>query len=534
MKDASPPHRSESAKRGSKRLKLARACGKSTKALLLFLIFFTPLAFGTVETWSWSIMELAALLILVLWLAKTALRSELPPLKSPLNIAVLFFLFFVLFQLTPLPPKALKVISPNTHNLYQKILPGYAETTESTSQGSSNPAQSLVRPKRSISIYRPATRQEFFKLLAYAAVFLAVASTFHKRKDITWLAACIVLMGFLLAVFGFIQKYTWNGKIYWFRELTQGGSPFGPYVNRNHFAGYMEMAIPLALGLLLGLFSSSKVWRLDGFNRWVNWLSSREASGMILLAFSTIVMTAALLGSLSRGGTLSLVGGLIFMLGLVFSKRLLRRKVWVLMLIAAVAFGTTFYLEGEVIKSRLWSITEELAQIPSGASRSSLWLDTLNIFKDFSLFGTGLGTFPHIFPGYKTIPIRGFFTHAENDYLQLAAETGSLGLLFGFVFLVALFWLGLRTFYKTNDVLIAGILVGLLSACVAILLHSVVDFNLHIPANALVFVLMASLIVCIAKAEIRSPTKGSSRGHRRHRHLSSKRVKVAVLSEVAK
>jgi O-antigen ligase len=567
MKNTSPPHRSERDRRRSKRLTLARACEKSIKGLLIFLIFFTPLAFGAVETWSWSIMEFVALLILILWLAGIALRGKIPSLKTPLHIAIILFLSFALFQLVPLPAKALKIISPNTYNLYQKIVPGYAETPQSSSiatpiETNTNRPQppkaaeaELVRTdsedatsevattegilevsseaggghtsfKRALSIYRPATRQEFLKLLAYAAVFLATASTFRKRKDIALLAGCVVLMGFLLAVFGFIQKYAWNGKIYWFRELTQGGSPFGPYVNRNHFAGYMEMAIPLALGLILGLFCSSKIWRLDGFNRWVNWLSSKEASVMILLAFSTIVMTAALLSSLSRGGTLSLVGGLIFMMGLVFYKRMLRGKVWGLILIAVVAFGTAFYLEGEVIKGRLWSITEELAQMPSGVSRSALWRDTLNIFKDFPLLGTGLGTFSHIFPAYKTVPITGFFTHAENDYLQLASEMGALGLLFGLMFLVAFFLLALRTLHKTNDALLTGVLIGSLAACVAILLHSVVDFNLHIPANALAFTLMASLVVCIARAEIQNSREKDYREHRTHTRSRRKHRKT--------
>ena len=525
MKDATPPRRLESNSSRSKRLKFAKTCEKLIKVLLIFLIVFTPLAFGTVETWSWSIMELAALLIFVLWLARVALRGEIPPLKSPLTIAIVLFLAFTLFQIIPLPPKALKVISPNTHNLYQKVLPGYADANSANTLQASTSSPL----KRTLSVYRSATRQEFLKILAYAAVFLAVASTFHERKNITWLAGWVVAMGFLLALFGFIQRYAWNGKIYWFRELTQGGNPFGPYVNRNHFAGYMEMAIPLALGTLIGVFSSSKVWRLAGFNRWVNWFSTKEASGIILLAFSTVVMTAALLTSLSRGGTLSLVGGLIFMLGLVFSKRDIRGRVWILILIAAVAFGTAFYLEGKVITPRLWSITEEVAEIPSGASRSALWRDTLNIFKDFPYLGTGLGTFPHIFPVYKTIAIRSFFTHAENDYLQLASETGSLGLLLGFIFLVGLFWLGLSTLYKTNDRILAGVLIGSLGACVAILIHSVVDFNLHIPANALLFTLMASLIVCISRAEMQGSRGGPFRGNRSRRHRPSSRKRVEAL-----
>lgn len=172
--------------------------------------------------------------------------------------------------------------------------------------------------------------------------------------------------------------------------------------------------------------------------------------------------------------------------------------------------------------------------MPSGASRSAVWRDTLAIFKDFPYFGTGLGTFSHIFPVYKTVPITGFFTHAENDYLQLASETGIIGVLLGFLFLVGLFWLGLRTLAKINDGLLAGVLIGSLGACVAILLHSMVDFNLYIPANALLFTLMVSLIVCIARAEVPGSKEGRSRGYRRNRPSSRKRVKAPVFSAGAK
>jgi len=105
-------------------------CDRIIKWGLIFLIIFTPLAFGTVHTWSYTLMELTVILLLLIWLLKLIVTSKNPKgtshfVRTPLNLPILLFVLLVLLQLLPLPPKAIKHLSPNTYNLYKTTLPGY-------------------------------------------------------------------------------------------------------------------------------------------------------------------------------------------------------------------------------------------------------------------------------------------------------------------------------------------------------------------------------------------------------------------------
>ena len=212
----------------------------------------------------------------------------------------------------------------------------------------------------------------------------------------------LAVFGFILALFAVTQKATWNGKLYWIRELSHGGSPFGPFVNKNNFAGWMCMVAPLSFGI--------------GF-------MSRSINKRIRYTFFAMVMAIAAFFTLSRGGMISFLAGTTI-LALIMTWRASLKKG----LIPVLSFVIAFFLY--LIYLGVSPIIERFAQ--SGVSsheRLSVWSASLSAFRDFSVFGTGLGTFQHVFPMYKPDGIDTFYQHAHNDYIELLFELGIIGIL---------------------------------------------------------------------------------------------------------
>jgi O-antigen ligase len=445
---------------------------------LYFLIIFTPFAFGTVEPWSIAIAEVVIFTIALAWGIRMVVRGEIRIEKTPFNLCWLLVLSFGLFQVLPLPLQVIRVLSPKAYVLYQEM---------AIDSG-------LTASWRTLSLYPYGTKVELLRLLALALLFWVVANHLQTRQQVDRAVRLIMAVGFLLAIFGVIQHLGGNGKLYWVRELTQGGNPFGPYVNRNHFAGYMEMVIPLSLGYLFAMWrdrsSGGSGWR-DRLLRW----GTPEAARSLLTFFGGLIMVAALLLAGSRAGLFSFLGSMLFV-SLLLSVRRFRSKRWwgLLALFVTLGFVGALWLNAEKVVQTfaiLWLGTDD----PSAQGRLLVWRDTLRLGRDYPWSGSGLNTFSWIFPLYKRslsgLPL--MYTHAENDYLQSFAE-GGLPLLT--LLALALIWGGaqlLNGWSKSRGSYERGLGLGVLAGLIAILIHSLGDFNLHIFANAILFVLLLAL-----------------------------------------
>ncbi|MGB4781760.1 O-antigen ligase family protein, partial [Candidatus Methylomirabilis sp.] len=350
---------------------------------------------------------------------------------------------------------------------------------------------------RTISLDPVATREEFLKVLTYALLFWILLNHLRERKQIERVVVTIIGIGFFLAVFAIIQKYSSNGKIYWIRETAQGGEPFGPYVNRNHFAGYMEIALPLTIGYILAQ-SPLRTDRLAIRERLLLW-TSQHTSKSILLLFAAIFMGAALLLTGSRGGLVSFAGSMVFFVVMAIMKRTARSRAirlalacCGLVLIAAVWIGgNSAFLSLERL--------EKTFQEPSAEERAILWRDTLRMANDYGRFGSGFSTFEEVFPAYKTSTAQMIFQYAHNDYLQLLAEGGIVA--FGLVVWFIVVWYREVTarWLTRHDPLAAYLALAGMTAVFAMLIHSLTDFNLHIPANAIVTVTVLSITLNAAR-----------------------------------
>lgn len=396
---------------------------------ILALLAFSVLAFGGVEDWARAVFESGTAVLFLFWAGLCYRRRTAEIFVSPLTpplvaLSALIFLQWIL-RLSALPF---------------------------------------------------ATRIEFQLLLA-DAIFLFLATqafrTVDEWKGFIWFT---MTFGFAVSFLGILQHLTFNGKLYWFRELRFGGIPFGPYVNRNHFAAFSELVIPVSLvPLLLGRIRRQR---------------------RLLVAVFLVVQIGALLLSASRGGIISLSCQAVLLLIWLIAKRVRRRQLLFGAGLALLALGLVYWLGADQILQR-FSAMQSL-EITAG-KRASMRRDAFRIFLDHPLAGTGLGTLQIVFPRYETNYDGRVVNHAHNDYLEALAETGLLGALCCAWFLFALFRGYLR---RSRDPSSASFSVamnfaGILS-CVGFLIHSLVDFNLHIPANAILFFLIANL----ATAEI--------------------------------
>jgi O-antigen ligase len=423
----------------------------------------------------------------------------------------------------PLPPALLGFLSPGTHRLYVENLPGYASTEGSAdlqswllhrrdtlskdlaprTKNQTGFEGKMMVPARwkPISWYPGKTLERISRFLAYWALFLLVVDFMPDRAIRRRLPWMLVLLGFGIAFLGILQHLTWNGKIYWFIKVYQG-HPFGPWVNSNHFSGYLELILPLGGALVL---------RAGGRMRPTRRRRSRRSAvpKLLLGLFSLACICAAMVAARSRGGLFSLA-----FIGVSYAAAQVVAGAWknrhprlAAVLVAVPLLLVTAGAAAYVFRSGLHDTSLEEGMEPSLASRVVAWKGVAKMVASNPLAGTGLGTFGLAYPVFKTYGSTGSWIQAHNDYLEVLAESGVVGfalLMSGFVALFRRFLLPvLLAPWREQEPVALGAGLGL----VVLLLHEIVDFNLQIPANGLLFVLMGALLVRLQAASASSPTE---------------------------
>ena len=270
--------------------------------------------------------------------------------------------------------------------------------------------------------------------------------------------------------------------------IDHGGSASGTYANRNHFAGYLELMLALGIGLLIAGLSDR---RADSWKRFFAHLIEWVLSPKMLLRLALCILVIALTTTHSRMGNTAFFSALLIagVIGIVLSRHATRNTVVLLVSLVAI----DLFIVGS------WFGVEKLAQrieattMADVQEREEPAAYTVAMIRDYPAFGAGPGTFYVTFPRYRPETIVSFFDWAHNDYAQFAAETGVIGL--GVMGLLVLLTLAtaLRAQWQRRDPLMRGMSFACIMGVASLLIHSWVDFNLQIPANAVLFMVLMAL-----------------------------------------
>ena len=465
----------------------------------LALVAWGSLAFGAVYPWAYTPLAAGAVAVglAALWHGRRVPGAGTG--DGPLLVALALVAAGAALQLLPLPAAAIDTVSPARSALLAGTDLRYAALLAA---GSGAPAQP-------ISIDPAATWRGLWLLLSLA-VLLAGLTAYFSREGIASIAPGLLLLGLVVAVIGIVQKavlgdHAWAGmRIYGFWEpqykLT---TPFGPYVNKNHFAGWMLMVLPLGLCYALaqldrGLRHTRRGWR----NRLL-WLSTIEGGRLQLVAAAVVVMAASLVLTRSRSGIAAFLLA-VLVTAAVALRRYQSRAARAVVAVVLLALVATPLVWADVdLGSRFVPARDESLRL-----RREVWRDTLRIVRDFPLTGTGLNTFGAATLGYQTVRTDLHFREAHNDYLQVAAEGGMLLGVPAAAALVLLVWTVRRRFRERGDDRTRWLRLGAATGLLAIGLQSLVEFSLQMPGNAVL------LVVLCAAALHRTPfaRDGGSRG----------------------
>lgn len=451
---------------------------------LLLLLAWLPLPLGSNRPWAEAIFESGAALLSLLWLygyhrgfLKTGAAWSGARMVMGLLVA---WLGYVMLQWLPLPPGIHRTLSPLSGTLYEQAgVSGWAP----------------------LSLDAWATFLYWLKSVAYVALFALLLLLVNSRLRLVMLAYVLVLGAVFQAFYGGIM--TLSGLEYGFfvPKETYFGFATGTFVNRNHLAGYLEMALALGTGLLLATAYQKErahTWR-QRLRNFLNLMLSQKLPLRLMLVVMVIglVLTRSRMGNTAFFSSLLLAG--LFTLGAFYRRsgsfaQIFRRSD---MRSAAILIVSLVVVDLLVVGA--WFGVEKVAQriaessLSHDAGRIEVSRSTLTMLEDYPLTGSGGGSFRVAFMRYRSEGIMDNYDHAHQDYLEVAADTGAVGIaLLGLVVLASL-RAALRALYQRRDSLMRGMAFSSVMGTVALLIHGTVDFNLQIPANAVTFMVMLAL-----------------------------------------
>jgi O-antigen ligase len=315
------------------------------------------------------------------------------------------------------------------------------------------------------SAYKYVTEYEALQYVSYGIALLIAAECVTAEGTRKVFALVMIAFGALYSFFALAQELTSNGKIFWVIRPQFGGSIYGSYVNHNHYAGLMEMLAPFPLVVSMGhLFRGGK---------------------RAIIAFSAILLASTIFLSSSRGGMLAFVVEIVVFAAVTLVQRKNPRVAVGLIAVCVLVLAFLIFLGKGQVLGRLGDLGPGI--------RLNMTKDCLRMFFHRPLWGWGLGTFPTVYPSYRSFYTNLFVNEAHNDYAQLLVETGLLGFGLMLWFIVRLYQHGLPTSRRWELRWDGAVSLAALLGCTGILFHSFVDFNLQIPANAAVFYVLCAL-----------------------------------------
>lgn len=407
--------------------------------LIAVIIVFTTAAYGTVHQPILAAFYILVVVTTLLWAADGFLTGAVRFNSDPLQLTLLAAGIYGFIQILPFGRFA--------------EIAGVSSISRTISL---DPFATEVSAAHFIAL---------FFLMAVLLVLLDSATRIWR------LGTIITIFGFIYAFFAILQSVLSPLKIYGIYEAL---SPFGSFVNRHNFAAYMEMVLAVPLGLIFtGAISKDK---------------------RLLYITAVALMGVSLLLSGSRGGLIAFLAEVIFLVLLTTgtkSRSNLALKLSLAVLLFVAVVGGAIFVGGETSLTR---VAETAATGDLTTGRSNIWSVTLDVIKANLPFGAGLGAFGVAYTPHDSMSGLERVEQAHNDYLQVLADAGLVGLLIGGFFLYRIFVSG-RAATKIRNTYRRGIAYGALAGIFAILVHSIFDFVLHTTAVSVMFLVLISLLI---------------------------------------
>ena len=444
-------------------------------ALLVFLavLLWAPWPLGSNRPWAWTLLELGIFLSAALWIIGWMRREvrdlgALPAAWPALAVLAAWILFLALHWI-PLPAAWVQFLSPESaavHRLAASYAPdGGARATLS------------VDPHSSFAFW--------LKSCAYAIAFALTLVLANTRDRARLIAYTMVASGVVQATYGGLMHLSGQNLEIFGTVVPHSSNASGGFVNRNHLAGCLEIALAMGIGLMIGSLQETgrRSWKQFWRDMAELGLSAKAPLRLFLVAMViTLVMTHSRMGNTAFFSSLLIAGGTVLLL-----RRYATRSVVILVasLIAIDIFivGAWFGVEKTIERLEQTTVREVEERVePSEYA--------LEIVRYYPVFGAGAGTFYTAFTRYRSPDIRPFYDFAHNDFTQFLVETGVVGALLAGSLPIMAIVCGVFALSRRRDKLARGFAFAVIMGVSSIAMHSTVDFNLQIPANALAFMVL--------------------------------------------
>lgn len=482
-------------------------------------LVFLPLPIGSVEEWAIFVFEAATLGLFLLHIAGRAFAKKpdanagsprvdpqawgiaptpadgpgasLGPARLPLFVKVLLGLFVAIsvLQIVPLPAGVVRALSPKAFDIYAGLV----------QNGLAAPASRLT-----LSLVPAASLAELVLVLCYGLFGYLVLRTVRTRRRAEILVVVVLASALFQALFGMVEVFSGHEHLLGRPKRYNLGSVTGTYVNRNHLAGFLEMAFPLALGYLLVKARYFAMEKGLSLRRKIVWFGQESLQWTLLLGLVPVFIALGIVFSKSRSGILVLALTTVLAAASASSWREFsegdaangkgsgrRRFGAIVRAVAAVVLAAAVWLGIGPVVARFSEVDV------TAEARRTFYRNTLDLIGDFPLAGTGKGTYVNAYPMVEKVDDRLRLSFAHNDYLEYASENGVVAAAaLALAGLGLLVWLA-ALWRRRRDPFAKGLGLGAGLAFTAILVHGLTDFNLQITANAVHFVTMAMLAAAV-------------------------------------
>ena len=462
---------------------------------LLAILAVSPMAFGSVHPWSYGAESFVIFILFAIWLWTAKKRGRITVISTVLVwLLPLSILFFVL-QVIPLPSSLVRGISPGRAPL--------------------DAATGGVRAAfESIALYPWGVEQQAFILTAALLIFLLLINLVRKKEQVERALTAFYVIGLILAAFAIVQRVAINSP------------SFLPFINKNHFAGFMELLVPLAVSSLayqIGTINKEESLR----ETIIKVFSSPSGAKIVFFLFLTVLFSACVVLTYSRGG----ICGMIFSLAVLAMMLGRNRKIALATAICGIVIAILLFKADD---GRVAVHTEQLVygSDMSALMRADIWNDTAHIIKAFPMAGVGLGGFETAFPYFKTNKLQMNFFQPESDYLHILAEGGLLGFSLAAAFVVIYFFETWSKFRKRRDPFSRSVYAGSVAGLAGLLLHGLADTSLHMPAILFACSALLALGYVSVSVRFKYPTDSEKEKYLNEKkfNLDSLPAKIAIMA----